>query len=239
MAAAKTIRPGTHRFYYGVSIALALLVCAGFARTYYLKELYATPALPILLHIHGAVMTLWYVLFIVQVRLVAAHRVALHRKLGVAGLFLAGLVAILGTIVSLGLAKRDLLSPPDSAAAPILLAFQLFGIVLVFVILVSLAIYWRRRPDYHKRLMVLAMLSLLGPALTRLPLPFVANHDVAVAIGMSACCLLACVLTDTALNRRLHPAFGWGGSLMIASIFAIGAFAQSALWTGLVRWLLL
>ena len=54
-------------------------MCAGFARTYYLKELYATPALPILLHIHGAVMTLWYVLFIVQVRLVAAHRVALHR----------------------------------------------------------------------------------------------------------------------------------------------------------------
>jgi hypothetical protein len=238
IAAARTSRVVEHRFYYAVSIGLAVVVMAGFARTYYLKGLFGAPPLPLLLHIHGAVMTLWYVLFLVQVRLVATHRVALHRKLGVAGVFLAGLVAALGTTVSLGLAKRALLAHADSNAVLLLLAFQLLAIVLVFVILVSLAVYLRRRPDYHKRLMVLAMLSVLGPALTRLPLPFIANHDVPVAIAMDISCVLVCVIADTIRNRRLHPAFGWGGTLVIGSIFVVAAFAQSSYWIRIGRWLL-
>ncbi len=236
--AASPSRVADHRYYYAVSIGLGLAVFAGFARTYYLKSLFGTPGLPLLLHVHGAVMTLWYALFAVQVRLVAAHRVALHRKLGIAGIFLAGLVAILGTVVSLGLAKRELASNQDSGGALLLLAFQLFGIVMVFVVLVSLALYLRRRPDYHKRLMVLAMLSLLGPALTRLPLPFIANHDVSVAIVIDISCVLICVIADTLRSRRLHLAFGWGGSLVIGSIFVIAAFAQSSLWFRMARWLL-
>jgi len=238
IAAPKTRPVVDHRFYYGVSIGLALIVFAGFARTYYLKGLFGIPALPLLLHIHGAVMTLWYALFFVQVRLVATHRLALHRKLGIAGVFLAGLVAVLGTIVSLGLAKRDLLAQPHSSDVLLLLAFQLFDIVLVFVILVSLAIYLRRRSDYHKRFMTLAMLSVLGPALTRLPLPFIANHNIPVAIAMAISCVLICVIADTIRNRRLHPAFGWGGSLVIGSIFVVGAFAQSSFWIRLAPRLL-
>ena len=232
-------RAADHSFYYAVAIFLAVLVFAGFARTYYLREIYSTRALPLLLHLHGAVMTLWYALFILQVRLAAIKRIDLHRRLGLAGVILAGMVAVLATIVSLGLARRDLQSPPDAEAAPILLAFQLFGMVLIFLIFISLALYLRHRRDYHKRLMVLAMLSLLGPALTRLPLPFVPNHNVLVAIILSISCLLLCVLTDTFRNRRLHPAFGWGGALSIGSIFIVGAFAQSSVWTRLVRYVLL
>ncbi len=235
---AKTNRDVDHRFYYAVSIGLAVLVFAGFARTYYLKGLFGVRPLPLLLHIHGAVMTLWYALFAVQVRLVAAHRIALHRKLGIAGAFLAALVAVLGTVVSLGLAKRDFLAHPDSLAVLLLLAFQLFAIVLNFVILVSLAMCLRRRPDYHKRLMVLAMLSVLGPALTRLPLPFIANHDVPVAIVIDISCVLICVIADTMRNRRLHPVFGWGGSVVIGSVFAVAVFAQSSSWIRIARWLL-
>jgi len=174
----------------------------------------------------------------VQVRLVATPSIAMQHKLGIAGVFLAGLVAVLGTMVSLGLAKRDLLARPHSSGVLLLLAFQLFDIVLVFVILVSLAIYLRRRSDYHKRFMTLAMLSVLGPALTRLPLPFIANHNIPVAIAMAISCVLICVIADTIRNRRLHPAFGWGGSLVIGSIFVIGAFAQSSFWIHLAPRLL-
>jgi hypothetical protein len=196
-----------HRFFFAVGIGFILLVFAGFARTYYLKGFFGEPPLPLLLHIHGAVMTLWYALFLVQVGLVATHRVALHRKLGIAGIVLAGLVAVMGTLVSLGLARRRLQVNPNSTGAPLLLGLQLFGIVLVFVILISLAVYFRRRPDYHKRFMTLAMLNTLGPALTRLPLSFVANHDVSLAIGISISCLLICVIADAVINRRLHPVF--------------------------------
>ena len=235
----KASRTTDHPYYYAVSIMLVVVVFTGFARTYYLKGSFGASPLSLLLHIHGAVMTLWYALFVAQVSLVATHRVALHRKLGIAGAGLASLVAILSTMVSFGLAKRELLAHPDSTEAPMLLGLQLFAIVLVFVILVSLGVCLRRRPGYHKRLMVLAMLSLLGPAITRLPLSFIANHDASAAAVIAIGLVLACVLVDTARNRRLHPAFGWGGSFVIGSIFVVFPFAQSSLWIRTVRWLLL
>jgi hypothetical protein len=236
---AKPARITDHRYFYSVGIAFVVLVFAGFARTYYLKGFYGAPPLSLLVHTHGVVMTLWYALFVVQVRLVATHRVALHRKLGIAGVFLAGLVAVLATLVSLGLAKQRLVLNPNSAGAPMLLGLQLFAIVLVFVILISLAVYYRRRPDFHKRFMTLAMLTVLGPALTRLPLSFIANHDVGVAIIVDIACILICIIVDAVMNRRLHPVFGWGGALVIGSIFAVAAFAQSSTWAHFVRHLLI
>ena len=222
-----------HRFYGVVSIALALVVFAGFSRTYYLKDFFGAPALPLLVHIHGAVMTLWYTLFIVQVRLVATHRVALHKKLGIAGVFLAAVVAILAPTVSIGLARRRLLAHPNSVEGPFLLGLQLFAIVVVFVILISAAVYLRRRGDYHKRLMTLAMLTLLGPAIVRLP--FINDANIPATIAISISLVLICVITDTVRNRRLHPAFGWGGSLVIGSIFVVAPFAQSSTWMHFVR----
>jgi len=68
-------------YFTWAAIVAMLLVFAGFARSYYLKTFFATPVLPTLLHLHGAILTLWFVLFFVQVRLVAVRRVDLHRLL--------------------------------------------------------------------------------------------------------------------------------------------------------------
>ena len=235
---AKPKRLVDHRFFGVISFALALVVFTGFARTYYLKGIFGSPALPLLVHVHGAVMTLWYALFIVQVRLVATHRVALHRRLGIAGVFLAGAVAVLGVTVSIGLAKRRLAAHPDSTGAPFLMGLQLFSVVLVFMILISLAVYLRRRPDYHKRLMTLAMLTVLGPAIVRLPIGFIEKGYISATIGVAISFVLICVVVDTVRNRRLHPAFGWGGGLVIGSIFVVAPFAQTSLWIHFVRRLL-
>ncbi len=236
VAAAKPARVADHRFYSFAAVLFAAIVLIGFARTYYLKAYFANRHLPLLLHIHGAVMTLWYALFMVQVRLVAARRVSLHRTLGMAGIFLAGVVAVLGTIVSIGLARRDLLSHPGSAAPSFLLGLQLFAIVLVFVVLVWAAVHYRRRPDYHKRLMTLAMLSTLGPAITRLPLGLTAGHNIPATIVIAISLVLLCVIVDWVRNRRLHPAFGWGGALVIGAIFVVAPLAQTPVWIHFVRW---
>lgn len=129
-------------FYAWSAVAAALIVFAGFARTYYLKELFGTRSLPLLLHVHGLVMTLWFVLFLVQVRLVAAHRTDLHRRLGVIGAVLALLVVVVGatTIIVRG---KPHFRPGHSLAG---LAFQL-SILLVFAVLVGAAIVFRRRSD--------------------------------------------------------------------------------------------
>src|SRR5258708_31860430 len=90
------------RLYAGVAIGTALITFIGFAQTYYLKVLFGTPQLRLLLHIHGLLMTTWFVLFFVQVRLVAVHRRDLHRRLGVAGAVVAALALVGGASVGLG-----------------------------------------------------------------------------------------------------------------------------------------
>ena len=78
-------------FYTWVAVGTFLIIFAGFARTYYLKILFGTPALPLLLHLHGLIFTLWFALFFIQARLIARHRVDLHRRLGIFGAVLARL----------------------------------------------------------------------------------------------------------------------------------------------------
>jgi hypothetical protein len=193
-----------HKFYLGAALVFALVVFVGLAPTFYLKRFFDNSPLPLLVHIHGFVMTLWYALFITQVLLVAKDRVGLHQKLGFAGFFLSAAVAVLGTAVSLGLARHRLLANANSTLGPFLLCLQLFSIVLVFVILISFAVYFRRRPDYHKRLMTLAMLTVLGPAIVRLP--GINDHNIPAAIVIGISLTLTCIIIDTVRHKRLHPA---------------------------------
>jgi hypothetical protein len=80
------------RFYLSMAIASAAGIFLGFARTFYLKTYFATPALPLVLHVHGAVFTSWILFFVAQTALIADDRVQVHRRLGYAGAFLAGAV---------------------------------------------------------------------------------------------------------------------------------------------------
>src|SRR5450755_2631485 len=95
------------RLYLGASLVFFALVFWTFARTFYLKPFFGTPPLSALLHIHGAVMTGWVVLLVVQSTLITAHRVQWHRRLGVFGAGWAALVVSLGSITTLHAAARE------------------------------------------------------------------------------------------------------------------------------------
>jgi len=109
--AAVTGKRRDHIFYTGLAVVAAAIVFAGFARTYYLKDLFGKPPLPPLLHLHGALFTSWLVLLLSQVTLVAARRTEIHRRLGVAGGVLAALMIVVGTITAIHAAKRGVTPP--------------------------------------------------------------------------------------------------------------------------------
>lgn len=104
-------------------------------------------------------MTSWIVLFIVQVRLVAAHRVRLHLRLGVFGVILTALVIVVGTITAISAAARG-----SGPGPPLVFLAIPLGDILVFTILRGISLHFRRRPGIHKRLMLLAALSILSAA---------------------------------------------------------------------------
>lgn len=202
------------RLYIWFAVFMPIIVLAGFARSYYLKVFFGFPALPsLLVHLHGIVMTSWVVLFITQVSLVASGRTRTHQRLGVLGALLALLIVIVGILTGIAGAARGASPGPP----PLQFLVIPLGDMVVFAVLVGSALYFRRgRLDVHKRLMLLAAVNLLAPAIARIPLHFIETGGALAFFGLTDLCLLVCVAFDTIRNRRLHPAFLWGPLFVVA-----------------------
>ena len=223
-----------HRLYTWFAIVMPLIVLLGFARTYYLKGVFSGPALPsLLVHLHGAVMTSWVVLFVVQVWLVASRRTRVHQRLGVLGAVLALLVLIVGLSTAVFAAARG------SSPGPPALQFLVVPFIdmFLFAIFVGGALYFRRRMDIHKRLMLLAAATLLTAAVARIPLDFILNGGPLVFFGLTDLCLVAFVLFDTLKQRKLHPVFLWGTLLFIVSQPLRLVLSGTDLWIQFATWL--
>jgi hypothetical protein len=165
----------------------------------------------LIVHIHGIVMTAWVLLFIVQVTLVARRQTKLHQRLGILGAGLAALVFVVGILTALYAAARGA-SPGPPALSFLIIPL---GDMVIFAILIGAALYYRRRLDIHKRLMLLAAINLTVPAIARIPLSFITNGGPLAFFGLADLCLLVFVGFDTVRHRRLHPAFLWGSLLII------------------------
>jgi hypothetical protein len=127
--------------------------------------------LPWHLVFHGLALTSWYVLLLVQAALIRRGKTSLHRKLGVAGVVSALAVVTSGFIVLTQAVSRrvvDGVLPPveliENAFRPIAL-YQTFNLTF-FLACVGAAVYFRRKPDIHKRLMIIASVLILGAALS-------------------------------------------------------------------------
>jgi hypothetical protein len=216
-------------FYAWAALGAAAIVVAGFMPSYYFKSLFTTPALPWLLHLHGAVMTSWFALFLLQTCLVQARRVRWHRRLGVLGGVIALLVVVVGAIVAFHAAAREVQAhTPDGPLMVAILGFDCVNLPL-FALLIGAGITLRSRSDFHKRLMVLATLTLLGPPIDRIPIDFIQTNHLHT-LWLAEAFILLCVGVDTISHRRLHPAFGWGALLIIASFHLAFLGASSEWW---------
>ena len=142
-------------------IAVAMLV--GFARNYYFRIWLGTRPITFMVHVHGLIMTAWAALFLTQVALVARRQVDLHRKLGTLGAILATLIVPLGIYTIARSIDRQVPDADWKATAELFVAFDGLSLLL-FGALVGMALSLRRRTEVHKRLMLMAIVSLLPPA---------------------------------------------------------------------------
>ena len=242
MMATRTAATGNRWFYTWFAVCAFLIVFAGFTHTYYLRFVFETKGLALLLRVHGLLFTAWFVLLFVQARLIARHRVDLHRKLGLVGALLAPSCAFVAIGVSFNAGRRFVLAHPTSLAdLPAQPLAMDFGTSLTFLALVAIALYLRRRPEYHKRILILASCSLLLPAIGRIPLFGTVLFDAVGFWGLVAITEVppvACIIYDTIKHRRLHPAFGWAGAVLVASFPAFLLIGASDLWRQFATWLL-
>ena len=212
-------------FYTGFAVAITTAVVLGFARTFFFRawypdwaHLHGAPE-PFFL-IHGVAFAAWLLLLLTQTSLVAAGRVDLHRRLGVLGAGLAVVMLVLGTVGALMAASR----PTGFLNVPVpplqFLVIPLFA-VGGFAVFVSLALLNRRRPQHHKRLMLLATIALAEAAVARWPFAFMHAPLPIPGIGMIELCLdlflVPILIWDFASRGRPHPVTLWGGLALIAS----------------------
>ena len=137
---------------------------------------------------------------------------AVERLVGVRKPFTFDVEVAVGEVEKLSV---DLDPVADSFAASTFLAVPLTD-MLVFALLVAAAIYYRQRPDTHKRLMLLATIGLLDAAISRWRLAFIQSNDVAYFV-VTDVFVVAAVMYDLATRRRVDPANIWGGLLLIGS----------------------
>ena len=219
-------------FYTGMAAAMAALVFAGFAPTYYLKGYFAAPALNSLMHAHGLVFTAWLLLFFTQTVLVASNRTDIHRKLGVAGAALAAIMLPLGVAVAIQAIRTN--HTPPGIDPRSFLALPFFDLAL-FAIFIVAGIWLRKQSQAHKRLMLLATIVMLDAAIARLPglfalgpIAFFAIQDLFVLAGP---------LYDVATRRRVHPAYVWGGLLIVLTQPLRLFISQTTWWLAFGDWL--
>jgi len=246
MAAAAATRPSPpsralvpagaydHLFYGGMAIALALTALIGFAPTYYLRLVGDGPKATLsggpftsLVHLHGALFTSWVLLFVVQTALVATHRVAVHRRLGVAGAVLAAAMFVVGLSTAIASAARG--AAPPGVPPLAFLAIPVFDMAL-FATFVVAALVMRRDKEAHKRLMLLAYISIIVAAVARLP--GVLPMGPLAFFGFGYLFAVVAMLYDFVSRRRVHKVYLWGAALMVASVPLRIAISGTAAWRG-------
>lgn len=229
---------GDHRFFSSMAIVMAITILAGFSNTYVSKLVTGEPALPPIIHLHAVVFTSWLALFVAQTTLVLTGRTAVHRRLGVAGVVLAALMLVVGAatgIVVTRFGHRGI--PGVEFADPAGFLLLNLGAASVFAALVGAGWYFRRDPQTHKRLMLMATAgTLVGPGVSRLPF---ASGRPSVIGALAMAFLLAGPVYDFVTRRRVHPAYVWGGLLALTAIPPVVAqLGATDAWRGVASLLL-
>jgi len=227
-------RTRTRGFYVALAVLVAALALAGFWRSYFASLLTGNvvETLP-LVHFHIAVYVGWLALFIAQAAFAAAGRIDLHVKIGRFGMGYGWFVVAIGLLVGCGMFVIRVQAGAEAEAIG-----RLFGPVLdmlVFAPLFAAAVHSRRKPELHKRLMILAMVTLLVPAVSRMR-PFMPSL-VLVQLVWSAPILLA-MAYDYAKRRIVHPIYVFGLVLLLVESPAVRAAARASQpWRGIGAWL--
>jgi hypothetical protein len=222
------------RFYTGIALITAALIVAGFSRSYFFRPFFDRPPLDLLHHAHALAFTAWLVLFFVQARLIAARRAALHMKLGIAGAIVA--LAMVASTVAVSIHQGRIGRVIAGIDPHQFMAGSMVAIVL-FAVFVGSALALRRRPEWHRRLMILATISTIGPAVGRLVVMLSGNPQGVVARGVIVALIVACLLFDWRRYRLVHPAYLAGGALILVSWPLRAALSKTDAWMTFARWL--
>jgi len=214
--AAKTKRAGLwdNYFYFAMSLLMTAVVVWGFSLTMGPRIIHPKTAPPTILYIHAFVFYGWLAFFIFQSVLVRTHNVRLHRTAGWFGVGLGVVIPVLGISTAITMNRIKVVNQDPGAAGFMLVPFL---DIACFTATFALAIYWRKKPEYHRRLVLIASCALTAAAWGRFPfIPdpvFYAGVDSLIFLG---------VVRDWIVNRRVHVVYKYAlPAFVVAQTFVM------------------
>lgn len=226
-----------NRSYLVLALALAGFIVVAFARTYYLRYWFDVPPITKLMHLHSLVFTVWVALFVTQATLISKRAYQTHMRLGVAGVAVAVLVVVFGLWATVVSAVTTRPRPMGMTAEQFtLLPTMAIG---MFAVLVAAAVYYREQSNIHRRLMMLAMIAVLGPPVARILLlmPDLRVHFLAVQTSIAAAFVIGCLVADWVRHRTVHPIYAFGGTLLVLSWPLRAWFVRTPAWESVGHWM--
>jgi hypothetical protein len=211
-------------FYFSMSLLIAGVVVYGFSHTVNENLIHAIPRRPWVLWVHGAVFSSWVVFFIFQSALVRARNVKLHRTMGWFGAGLASVMTVVGLSTAIVMDRFNFFLYHNPGAKTFF-AIQLQDMVS-FTALFWLAVYWRRKPEFHRRLILIATCVLTTAAFARFP-----HMTVGLAyVGVDGLILLG-VARDLIVTRRIHVVYRYAlPALMVCQVFMVQTWIHHPAW---------
>lgn len=222
-------------FYFSMSIVIALAVTYGFSRTMGGRLIHPKSPRPALLYVHAAVFFGWLVFYIVQSALVRSRNTNIHKRLGWFGVALGVAMVMLGASTAITMSRlhleQDHFCLADSSPA-----VPLFDITC-FAVLFALAIVWRKRSEFHRRLIFVASCVLTAAGFGRFPAHVLSPDLFYVAAD---CLILLGIARDLIVTGRVHSVYAWSLPLLVAgqSIVMYTEVVHPPLWLHITRLLL-
>lgn len=218
----------SRNFYFAMSLLIAAVVIYGFSHTINQNLLHATPPRPLLLWVHATLFSGWVAFFVLQTSLVRTRNVALHRRLGWFGAGLAAAMTVVGFATAIVMRRFDLRFLPADVAGPAAFLLVPFFDVTAFAVFFWLAIVWRRKPELHRRLMLMGTCALTSAAWGRMPNATFAS--VWFYSGVDALILLG-VVRDLIVMKRVHRVYWYGlPALVVAQVFVMRTLLTLSPW---------
>jgi uncharacterized membrane protein YozB (DUF420 family) len=197
-------------FYSVMSLVIAGVVAYGFSRTIDAGLIHPAYPPPLVLYLHAAIFGGWIVLLMIQSALIRSGNMSLHRKVGLAGIALGSAIPAVGMATAIAMARVHTQQGSTDEAAFLVVSFYDMA---AFAIAFGLAIAWRRQPEFHRRLMLIASCTLTVAAFNRFP-AFLVPPNWGFA-GVDALILLG-VGRDLIIMGRIHPAYLYGLPAIVA-----------------------
>lgn len=224
--------------YVGIGVLLALVVFLAFARTYWVPLANGSLRQHAAIHVHATLFFVWTALFLTQAALAAGGRLALHRRVGLFGIALAGAMVLSGLLASVVTMHAAIGTPRE----PIVRANTglSIGAMLMFTTFMALAVAHLTTPERHKRFIVLAMFSMLQAAIARIFLPFPAiGYPLRTLLGALAvdAILLTIIALDARRHGRVSRVYVGGFAFLVVVQIARRAVLDTPFWLAFTDWL--